>query len=361
MNTPSRTGSWQSTALTLFLMLAAALACSNPLSRFTKQYKCQIAGEAEPRTAYEYVERGSEHIRADQIDCALGACSEAIRLDSKLSTAYACRGGIFIHNGEYLEALKDFDRALSLQPENGDFYFSRAQVHDKMKSNDLALADLAKAVELIRSELGRSMAYALRAKIYQSEGKLDEALKDYTDAITLAPDFAYHHDNRGNIYFENQQYQKAIADYSEAIKLDPKSANFHTDRAKAYRAVAQPDLASEDEAVAERLSSDTSISQDATDPSNHSAISSGDLTNKAISLPKPPYPPIARAARASGAVVVQVLVNEEGRVVSAEAISGHPLLKAAAVSAARQARFEPRKVSGEAVKVTGTITYRFEQ
>ena len=90
-----------------------------------------------------------------------------------------------------------------------------------MKRNDLALADLAKAVELIRSELGRSMAYALRAKIYQSEGKLDEALKDYTDAITLAPDFAYHHDNRGNIYFEKQQYQKAMLRAETIASLSP--------------------------------------------------------------------------------------------------------------------------------------------
>lgn len=88
-------------------------------------------------------------------------------------------------------------------------------------------------------------------------------------------------------------------------------------------------------------------------------ISGGVLNGKAISLPKPAYPPIARAARASGTVVVQVLIDENGNVVSAKAVSGHPLLQAVAVSAARQARFSPTKLSGQPVKVTGVIQYNF--
>ena len=88
-------------------------------------------------------------------------------------------------------------------------------------------------------------------------------------------------------------------------------------------------------------------------------ISGGVLNGKAISLPKPAYPPIARAAHAAGTVVVQVLIDENGSVVSAHAISGHPLLQAVAVAAARQARFSPTKLSGQPVKVTGMIQYNF--
>lgn len=88
-------------------------------------------------------------------------------------------------------------------------------------------------------------------------------------------------------------------------------------------------------------------------------ISGGVLNGKAISLPKPAYPPIARAAHAAGTVVVQVLIDENGNVVSAHAVSGHPLLQAAAVGAARQARFSPTKLSGQPVKVTGVIQYNF--
>jgi protein TonB len=89
-------------------------------------------------------------------------------------------------------------------------------------------------------------------------------------------------------------------------------------------------------------------------------ISGGVLNGKAISLPKPAYPPIARQAHASGTVVVQVTIDENGSVISAHAVSGHPLLQAVAVAAARGARFSPTKLSGQPVKVTGVITYVFQ-
>ena len=88
-------------------------------------------------------------------------------------------------------------------------------------------------------------------------------------------------------------------------------------------------------------------------------ISGGVLNGKALSLPKPAYPPIAKQAHASGTVVVQVTISESGSVISAAAMSGHPLLRAAAVAAARGARFSPTKLSGQPVKVTGVITYNF--
>ena len=94
-------------------------------------------------------------------------------------------------------------------------------------------------------------------------------------------------------------------------------------------------------------------------PTKRAPISGGVLNGKATSLPKPAYPPIARAARASGTVFVQVIIDEEGNVVSAQAISGHPLLQAAAVAAARQAKFSPTTLAGQPVKVIGTISYNF--
>ena len=94
-------------------------------------------------------------------------------------------------------------------------------------------------------------------------------------------------------------------------------------------------------------------------PAPQKIISGGVLNGKAITLPKPAYPPIARAARASGAVNVQVTVDESGNVLSAHAVSGHPLLQQSAVAAARQAKFRPTMLSGQPVKVTGVIVYNF--
>lgn len=88
-------------------------------------------------------------------------------------------------------------------------------------------------------------------------------------------------------------------------------------------------------------------------------ISKGVINGSATSLPKPPYPPAAKAVRAAGAVNVQVLIDENGNVVSASAVSGHPLLRQAAVQAARSAKFKPTLLSGQPVKVNGVIVYNF--
>lgn len=88
-------------------------------------------------------------------------------------------------------------------------------------------------------------------------------------------------------------------------------------------------------------------------------ISGGTINGKAISLPAPAYPAAAKAVGASGSVNIQVLIDEEGNIVSASAVSGHPLLRAAAEGAARQAKFRPTQLSGQPVKVSGIITYVF--
>jgi TonB family protein len=89
------------------------------------------------------------------------------------------------------------------------------------------------------------------------------------------------------------------------------------------------------------------------------AISGGILNGKAISKPAPVYPAVARAARASGAVYVQITVDESGKVIFAKAVSGHPLLQQAAVEAAYESRFAPTRLEGQPVKVSGTISYNF--
>lgn len=76
-------------------------------------------------------------------------------------------------------------------------------------------------------------------------------------------------------------------------------------------------------------------------------------------LPKPVYSAIAKAGRASGTVTVQVLIDEQGKVVSARVLNGHPLLRNESIQAAYQARFSPTLLSNQPVKVSGVITYNF--
>lgn len=88
-------------------------------------------------------------------------------------------------------------------------------------------------------------------------------------------------------------------------------------------------------------------------------ISKGVINGIAISLPRPAYPAAAKAVRVSGDVNVQVTIDENGNVISASAVSGHALLKQVSEQAARGAKFRPTLLSGQPVKVTGIIVYKF--
>lgn len=92
-----------------------------------------------------------------------------------------------------------------------------------------------------------------------------------------------------------------------------------------------------------------------TNSSDDPRLNSGEtLNDKAVELPTPVYPPAAKAVKAAGTVVVEVAVNAKGEVTSANAVSGHPLLRASAVAAARKAKFK----SG-AAETKGVLTYNF--
>lgn len=88
-------------------------------------------------------------------------------------------------------------------------------------------------------------------------------------------------------------------------------------------------------------------------------VSGGVLNGTAISLPAPLYPETARRLRTAGLVTVEVVVDETGKVISAVATSGPGLLRDVAAQAALRARFSPTKLSGQPVKVSGTINYKF--
>ncbi|HEY2971086.1 MAG TPA: TonB family protein [Pyrinomonadaceae bacterium] len=88
-------------------------------------------------------------------------------------------------------------------------------------------------------------------------------------------------------------------------------------------------------------------------------VEGGIVNGWAVKLAQPSYPLGARGAHASGQVRVEVLIDESGNVISADAIGGHPLLQAASVAAAKESKFTPTLKSGVPVKVRGVIIYNF--
>jgi TonB family protein len=91
-----------------------------------------------------------------------------------------------------------------------------------------------------------------------------------------------------------------------------------------------------------------------------STVNKGVINGSAIVLAKPKYPPSAKAVGASGSVMVQVTIDEDGYVIEADPVSGHPLLRAVSALAAKASRFTPTLLLGQPVKVRGIIVYNFQ-
>jgi TonB family protein len=83
------------------------------------------------------------------------------------------------------------------------------------------------------------------------------------------------------------------------------------------------------------------------------------LCGKAISKPQPPYPEKAKAAKVSGQVQVDVVIDEKGRVIWAKAVTGHPILQDVSRRAACRARYTPTLIFGHPIKTGTSITYNF--
>jgi TonB family protein len=88
-------------------------------------------------------------------------------------------------------------------------------------------------------------------------------------------------------------------------------------------------------------------------------VSGGVLNGRALNLPAPIYPESARRMHIGGLVEVEVVVDENGKVLSARALAGPAALRDVAVQAAYRARFSPTKLSGQPVKISGKINYNF--
>lgn len=221
----------------------------------------------------------------------------------------------------------------------------------------LLAAGIAAAVyfgyRYLENTLKSSEAYTVAVNALKENSEVREKLGEIKETGFPLGAFTTNADGSGDAAFTmSVQGTKGSGQYSVELKRrnhvwEILSGNVRTSSGDVIRIAPKIEIA-----IPEEPDSDA-------DPDSSNAISGGVLNDKAISLPKPVYPPIARQARASGRVVIQVLVDEQGNVISARAVSGHPLLQASARAAARQAKFSPAQRGGRPVKVSGVINYEF--
>ena len=229
------------------------------------------------------------------------------------------------------------------------FYQKRAGEHLFNKKYDLAVPEYTKVIELDSKDaanyLNRGLAL-FKLKNY------DLAIADYDKAIELAPKESMVYFNRGDLHEKMGNLQKAIGDYKKAVELDAANepAKYNLQRLQAEQAKTLPKTSGK-----ETVSASASAP-----PSAQQIVNVGPLNSLAVKLAMPVYTAFERQRNIAGLVTVQVTLDEKGKVISAKATAGHPMLRLASEEAARNSKFKPHLVKNQAVKATGFINYNFK-
>lgn len=129
-------------------------------------------------------------------------------------------------------------------------YNLRALAYSQQDRNDLALADLNRAVELKSDEAGY---YVNRATVFEALGRQAESIADYTRALELQSADAEAYANRGKVLLDQEKYDQAVADLGKAIALQLQDASAYYSRGNAYAGLGRLDEAVADFSEAIRL------------------------------------------------------------------------------------------------------------
>jgi tetratricopeptide (TPR) repeat protein len=298
-----------------------------------------------PSDDFEFYAKGAAYVVLKNYELALANFDQAIQQDPLKIIAYIRRGRLYSQRGNFTRALADFNKAIELEAgriagiEQSDV-FSKREI-------DPATVDIQRDPRPWFENLRPGAAYLDRGRTYLLQDDNDRAIADFTKAIELDPEGASAYNHRGIAYTSKLDFDSALADFDKAIQFDPLLNNAHYNRGLAFAGKGDEARARADFAIEKQLF-----------PSE-SGGSINVLNGRARKLVKPSYPAIARQGHASGTVLVKVLIDEEGKVVAANATSGHPLLFAVCVEAAKNSLFSPTMLAGKPVKVAGFIQYNF--
>ncbi|MBR2518879.1 MAG: tetratricopeptide repeat protein [Selenomonadaceae bacterium] len=147
------------------------------------------------------------------------------------------------YDENYNGAIKLFDEAIQLDPNNALAYYGRGTAYSDINQNENALRDLNKSIELNPND---DFAYNNRGIVYKNLGQYERAIQDYDRAVQLSPNDAATYYNRGNAYNELKQYERAIQDYDKALELNPDHANTYFNRGMAYKSLENYEAAIDD-------------------------------------------------------------------------------------------------------------------
>ena len=166
-----------------------------------------------------------------ELDRALKDYTKAIRLDPKSAVYHAARAEIWLEKNDSDRALSDLSTAIQLKPKADEFYAKRARLFDQKRDWDRAIEDWTSAIAL---DATNEIYFKLRADVLENKGLYDRAIADYDVAVRIDPDYESAIHNRGFSRNRKGDFDGAIADYTEAIRLRPNSGNSFRNRGESW-------------------------------------------------------------------------------------------------------------------------------
>ena len=185
----------------------------------------------------------------DAIECY----NKALNLNPRMTTAYFNRGICYSAAGELDQAITDYSRAIELTPEDADAYFQRGYAYGELGEYELAIQDCTKAIELNPENAD---AYFCRGYAHSNQGNYGLAIQDFSQSIDLDPEDADTYFQRGFIYNKQGDYASAIRAYTKVIELDPDDRYAYYSRGEIQLHLAQWELARSDLTVASDMELD---------------------------------------------------------------------------------------------------------
>ena len=168
-----------------------------------------------PDSYIAYKNRGIVYLNLDNFKQAIDDCNKAVELNSYYGKAYHTRGKAYLMLGNHEDALRNFNQAIALDPKSELFYFDRKLAYQ------LAIKDYSKAIKL---NPGKIELYINRGSSFATIGQFDQALEDFNKAISLNSQLAIAYYNRGMVYRDLGKFQDATKDFQTAARLGDKQA-----------------------------------------------------------------------------------------------------------------------------------------
>jgi tetratricopeptide (TPR) repeat protein/S1-C subfamily serine protease len=170
------------------------------------------------------VTRGDAYFQIGEKQKGIDDYDKAISLDPESAHKYYNLRGVELNKLEdYEGALRDYNKAIELTPDNALYYSHRGDAYFQIGEKQKGIDDYDKAINLNRESAHKY--YNWRGVELNKLEDYEGALRDYNKAIELTPDNALYYSNRGDAYFQIGEKQKGIDDYDKAISLDPESAH----------------------------------------------------------------------------------------------------------------------------------------